>query len=137
VAFVAMLANEPGAEGLPLSSADGVAIETYRPAWSARFPRAAEIYRTYEYPISVGCAPPRGCIAKSQSIRYYVSCWPRYIVEVEVISSNIHGDIINHVVLEPTQTAVLLSQHEVLDDLCPLPDREDLPVRRPPSKPGR
>lgn len=136
-AFVAIVADEPGAEALPLTSAAGVAIETNKLLPSTRFAGAFAIWMQYSYAISVDCSPPRACYAKTQVINYHFRCWPRYIVVAERISMDLNGDIVNHEVLEPTPVPVYEADHDVLNRFCGSPPEfEDLPRRRTPPDPG-
>jgi hypothetical protein len=138
-AFVAIVADEPGAEVLSLTSSDGVAIETNKLLPSTRFAGAFAIWVQHSYAISVDCRPPRGCYAKTQVINYHFSCWPRYIIVVERISMDLNGNIVKHEVLEPAPTSVLNyeADDEVLNRFCGFaPEPVDLPRRRPPPEPG-
>jgi hypothetical protein len=136
-ALVAIVANEPGAEVLSLTSADGVAIETNKFSPSTRFAGAVSIWVPYSYALSVDCSPPRACYANSQVINYHFSCWPRYIVVVESISMDLNGDVVKHEVLEPTPAPDFEASSDVLDRYCgPPPEPMEIPRRRPPPKPG-
>ena len=138
VAFVAMLANEPGAEGLPLTSADGIVIKMGKLSPSTRFAGFLTIWWDHSYEMSVPCNLPRACYAKSQVINYHFRCWPRYIVAAEVISMDLNGNIVNHQVLEPMPMPnyYVDADHEVLNRFCgPAPDRPEPPERRPSPEP--
>jgi hypothetical protein len=131
-----MVADEPRAEVLSLTSADGLAIETNKLSPSTRFAGAFAIWVQYSYGISVDCSPPRACYAKTQVINYHFRCLPRYIVVAERISMDLNGNIVNHKVLEPTPVPDYEADNEVLNRFCgPPQDPPELPQRRPPPEP--
>ena len=126
-AFVALAADMPGAEVLPVTSADGSVIDTNKPSTSTRFVGADAIWVHHSYPISIDCRPPRGCYANSQVINYHFSCAPRYVAVVERISLDLNGNVVKHEVFEPGAAYELYTHGDVVDRFCgPLPDLSDL-----------
>jgi hypothetical protein len=93
---------------------------------SKRIAGANGVWVLYAPTLSVDCAPPRGCYAKTQRSYYDFSCAPRYAVLVELNSMDLNGTVVKHEVVEaaPAYTpAYDYAAAQVLDTFCPLPDR--------------
>ena len=122
VALLACVSARAGWE-IPTSSMD-VAIDVTSLGPSMQFPGATGVWVLYSPSLSVECAPPRGCYAKTQRIAYAFNCLPRWATVMERISMDINGDVIKREVRDATQpyspaydAAAIL----ILDTYCPLP----------------
>lgn len=89
-----------GWDSIPTSS-DSVTVESFGPATVMAHADGALV--PYAPALSVDCAPPRGCYAKTQRIHYDFRCAPLYAVMTERISMDLNGNIIKHEVLNATK----------------------------------
>jgi hypothetical protein len=107
------------------SSSDLVTVESLGPA--ALMTHADGAWVLYSPALSVDCAPPRGCYAKTQRIHYDFRCSPGYAVITERISMDLGGNVIKHEVLDST-TAYSPSYDagavRVLVTFCKIRDRD-------------
>jgi hypothetical protein len=104
-------------------SSDLVTVESLGP--STIVAGASGAWVLYAPTLSVDCAPPRGCYARTQRIHYDFSCAPRYAVMTERISMDLNGTIVKHEVMQaPTVVSVDAGAARLLDTFCPLPSRD-------------
>ena len=113
-----------GWDSIP-SSSDSVRVESSGRATLIAYADGAWVL--YSPTLSVDCAPPKGCYAKTQRIHYDFRCAPRYAVMTERISLDLNGNIVKHEMIDagiaysPSYDAGALS---VLDTFCGIRDRD-------------
>jgi len=109
-------------------AAPEIAIETNTAGPSLKFPGTTGVWVTYSPSLSVDCAPPKGCYAKTQRIYYVFNCSPRYAIPVERISADIGGTIIKRESRSEGEPYVLdadVGAWVILHTYCPVGGRRD------------
>jgi hypothetical protein len=125
VALIAIVAN--AARAAPwYSDVGGVVIDTNSIAPSTRI-SGSSVWVLYTPTLSVDCSPPPKCYASTQRINVHFSCSPRYSLQMERVSMDLNGNVVNREVREPAaryDTAVDFVGNAVLDYYCPALDEE-------------
>jgi hypothetical protein len=136
VATVCLLAALPACAenwaslGSNVTASAAVDMDSVRPAEG--MPDRLGAWVRYTYPMSIDCAPPRGCRASSQRVYVLVNCAAQGVAYVQRISYDLNGNVVGQTDANLNATQSLArpgsAEGELWRAFCPAyPDRFERP----------
>jgi len=116
--------------GSNVAASAAVDMDSVRP--SEILPDRIGAWIRYTYPISIECAPPRGCRASSQRVYVLVNCAAQGVAYVQRISYDLNGNLVGQTDVSFNAPQVVARPGSPEGDLwrllCPAyPDRFERP----------